>query len=85
VKSLQNVWTEKYRPKILSDIILSPENLSLFTKFKSNNEILNLLFIGPPGLGKTTAAKILVNDILDCQYIYINASDENGIDTIRDK
>ena len=43
------------------------------------------LLIGSPGIGKTTIAKIIVQDILKCQYLYINASDENGIDTIRSK
>lgn len=80
-----NLWVEKYRPKILSDFIISDVNKPLIESFKTKKEIPNLLFLGTPGLGKTTLAKILVNDILDCQYLYINASDENGIDTIRNK
>ena len=80
-----SLWVEKYRPKTLGDIILSHENLSIIMKYQTENEIPNLLFAGCQGVGKTTLAKILVNDVLECQYLYINASDENGIDTIRSK
>tara|TARA_R110000744_G_scaffold68782_2_gene139847 strand:- start:111 stop:1031 length:921 start_codon:yes stop_codon:yes gene_type:complete len=80
-----SLWVEKYRPKTLGDIILSDDNLSIIEKYQSENEIPNLLFAGCQGVGKTTLAKILVNDVLECQYLYINASDENGIDTIRSK
>ena len=80
-----NLWVEKYRPKIVSDIILSDSNKIIVDGFSANQEIANLLFAGPPGTGKTSLAKIIVNDILQCQYLYINASDENGIDTIRSK
>jgi DNA polymerase III delta prime subunit len=47
-------------------------------------DIQNFIFYGPAGTGKTTLAKIIVKN-LDCDYLYINASDENGIDTIREK
>lgn len=78
-----NLWVEKYRPKTLDEMVLSDENRNFFKTIKG--EIPNLLFVGTPGIGKTTIAKIIVNDILKCQYLYINASDENGIDTIRSK
>ena len=64
-------------------MVLSPENRNYFRSLKG--EVPNLLFVGTPGIGKTTIAKIIVHDILQCQYLYINASDENGIDTIRSK
>jgi replication factor C small subunit len=81
----QNLFVEKYRPQILSDIVLTPEERSYFNSLKEKEEVPNLLFAGNPGTGKTTLSKIIATDILDCQYLYINASDENGIDTIRSK
>jgi replication factor C small subunit len=78
-----SLWIEKYRPKTLSDIILNDENRLFFSSI--NNDTPHMMLWGGPGTGKTTLAKIIVNDILKCQYLYINASDENGVDTIRNK
>jgi len=75
------IWVEKYRPAKLDDLILDDKSLRIVSQFK--DEIPNLLFVGSPGTGKTTLARIIVNDILGCNYLYINASDESGIDTIR--
>jgi len=75
------IWVEKYRPAKLDDIILDERTLNIVREFK--NEIPNLLFVGNPGTGKTTLARVIVNNILGCNYLYINASDESGIDTIR--
>ena len=75
------IWVEKYRPAKLDDIILDERTRNIVKEFK--DEIPNLLFVGNPGTGKTTLARVIVNDILGCNYLYINASDESGIDTIR--
>ena len=80
-----NLWVEKYRPKKLSEIVLSESNRAVFEKFDRCKEIPNLLFVGNAGIGKTSLAKIICKSILECQYLYINASDENGIDVIRTK
>jgi DNA polymerase III delta prime subunit len=80
-----NLFVEKYRPHTLDDIVLSKDDRIFFETLKSKQEIPHLLFAGIQGSGKTSLAKIIVNEILDCQYLYINASDENGIDTIRGK
>jgi DNA polymerase III delta prime subunit len=81
----ENLLIEKYRPETLDDIVLSDKNRRCFEQFKRKQEIPHILFHGNPGIGKTTLAKILVKDVLDCQYMYINASDESGVDTIRTK
>ena len=80
-----DLWVEKYRPKTLDEIVLSKPNRKVFDKFAKEKTIPNLLFVGNAGIGKTSLAKIICNNVLECQYLYINASDENGIDTIRTK
>jgi len=79
----KNIWTERYRPLKLNDLILSDRTREIVQGYES--EIPNLLFVGTPGTGKTTLARIIVHDILKCDFLYINASDESGIDTIRHK
>lgn len=83
--NFNSLWVEKYRPKTLADFVCTEANREILTSFQNKDEIPNLLFTGTPGIGKTSLAKIIVNDILGSQYLYINASDENGIDTIRTK
>jgi replication factor C small subunit len=83
--TFNSLWVEKYRPKNLEDFICNDKIKSFIQTIETQKNIPNLLFVGTPGIGKTSLAKIIVNDILKSQYLYINASDENGIDTIRSK
>lgn len=85
MNDFSNLLVEKYRPKTLDDIVLSKEDREFFESLATKQEIPHLLFAGVQGSGKTSLAKIIVNDVLDCQYLYLNASDENSIDTIRGK
>lgn len=85
MNELDGIWIEKWRPHTLDTILLGKDTRQKIEEYKSKGAIPNLLFCSPPGQGKTSLAKIVVNDVLDCQYLYINASDENGIDTIRSK
>ncbi len=75
---------EKYRSKTLEDYVGNEHIKSTIEKYLKQNDIQNFLFYGGAGCGKTTLAKLIVNN-LDCDYLYINSSDERGIDTIRDK
>jgi DNA polymerase III delta prime subunit len=80
-----SLWCEKYRPNSVEDLCISDEMREMLISFGKKKDIPHLLFAGTPGTGKSSIAKIIVNDILKCDYLYINASDENGIDTIRHK
>ena len=78
------LWVEKYRPDILEGYLGNDEFISNLTEWISKNDFPNLLLHGTPGTGKTTAAKLIIKNI-KCDCLYLNCSDENGIDTIRDK
>ena len=79
------IWFEKYRPHTLEEIIL-PDNIkATIEEYGCQENIPHLMFVGKPGLGKTSLAKIIAKSVIKCQYLYINASDENGIDAIRTK
>ena len=75
---------EKYRPIQLENYVGNENIKKSISKYLEQNDIQNLIFYGPSGTGKTTLAKLIVKN-LDCDYLYINSSDERGIETIRDK
>ena len=78
------LWVEKYRPKDVSSCIL-PKNLKdTFTEFVESETIPNLILSGGPGVGKTTIAKAMIEQI-DATYMMINGSEESGIDVLRTK
>jgi replication factor C small subunit len=83
------LWTEKYRPRSLKDIVNQKDIVERLQKFVAEKNMPHLLFAGPPGTGKTTAAHALAHDLYGEGYtqfmLELNASDERGIDTIREK
>ena len=85
-------WVEKYRPTHFENIVLDPINRELFEKIIQKNEFPNLLFYGPPGTGKTTTIINLIQEYQNTygkinkgNVIHLNASDERGIDIIRNQ
>ena len=78
------LWVEKYRPQTINDCILTKELKETFKQFISSGELPNFLFAGGPGIGKTTVAKALCNEV-GAEYLLINGSEESGIDTLRTK
>tara|TARA_B100000674_G_scaffold62422_1_gene43289 strand:- start:814 stop:1761 length:948 start_codon:yes stop_codon:yes gene_type:complete len=84
-KEINNsLWVEKYRPSQLKDYV-GNEHLKLkVSDYLESGDVPHLLFFGRAGTGKTTLAKLIVNSI-DCDHIIINASDENNVDTVRNK
>ena len=77
------IWVEKYRPKTIEECILPEDTKKMFQDFLNRGEIPNMLLAGPPGIGKTTVAKALCNQ-LGVDYYVINGSDEGRfLDTVR--
>ena len=79
-----SLWVEKYRPNKLDNYIGNDHLKSKVSVYLESGDIPHLLLFGRAGTGKTTLAKLLVNNI-DCDYLYINASDENSVDVVREK
>jgi len=81
----KELWVEKYRPKTLDDILLSPKNRSFFEALAKQEEkaIPHILLHGPIGSGKTSLAKIIVEDVLKCEHLYLNGSEQNSINDVR--
>ena len=78
------LWVEKYRPLTLDTYIGNDQLKSKVGVYLESGDLPHLLLYGKAGTGKTTLAKLLVNNI-DCDYLYINASDENNVETVRTK
>ena len=78
------LWVEKYRPDLLESYIGNEHLKSKIKLYLESGDLPHLLLYGRAGTGKTTLAKLLVNNI-DCDQLYINASDENSVDTVRNK
>jgi replication factor C small subunit len=78
------LWTEKYRPQTVDDCILPDRLKQPFQEYVNQKQIPNLLLAGGAGVGKTTIAKAMCNEI-GCDFMVINGSDESGIDTFRTK
>ena len=84
MESNQMLWVEKYRPHKIEDCILPESIKSTFQEYVNRKEIPNLLLTGSAGVGKTTIAKALCEEV-GCDYIVINGSEETGVDNIRIK
>ena len=78
------LWVEKYRPRTIQQAILPKSLKDTFLQITSTGELPNMLFTGTAGVGKTTVARALCNE-LDLDYILINGSEEGNIDTLRNK
>ena len=79
-----SLWVEKYRPMDLSTYVGNEHLKEKVKAYLESEDVPHLLLFGKAGTGKTTLAKIVVNNI-DCDYMYINASDENKVDDVRNK
>ena len=83
-KNENSLWVEKYRPDGLDGYVGNEHIIEKVKIYIENEDVPHLLLYGVAGTGKTTLAKIITNQI-DCDVMYINASDENGVDAVRDK
>ncbi len=86
---VEEIWVEKYRPKKLDELVGQKEIVSMLKSFVEKKSLPNLLFAGPAGTGKTTAALCVARELFGDgwrqNFLELNASDERGIDTIRTK
>lgn len=80
-----SLWIEKYRPQTLEEIALNDEAREMIQKFVKEDIIPNIFLCSRPGQGKTSLAKLLAYNVFEADTLYLNASDENGVDTVRNK
>src|SRR4051812_27696306 len=78
----EKIWYQKYRPTTIADCILPVATKKAFTDFAAKKELPDLLLVGGAGVGKTTVAKAVLNEI-GCDYLFINASLHRNVDTLR--
>ena len=78
------LWVEKYRPSNMDTYIGNESLKDKVSIYLESGDLPHLLLYGKAGTGKTTLAKLIVKNI-ECDYLYINASDENNVDTVRTK
>ncbi len=83
-KKPHSLWCEKYRPSTMADYIGNETVKETFNQYIKKGDVPHILLFGPAGTGKTSAAKILSKNI-NCDLMYINASDENSVETVRNK
>lgn len=79
-----DLWVEEFRPTELKNFVGGKDVKTSIQSYLDSGDLINICLTGPAGVGKTTLAKLIVKN-LDCDYLMINASDERGIETIRDK
>lgn len=84
IRDEQFLWCEKYRPKVIEDCVLPDGLKNLFKQYVEQGELPNFIFSGGAGVGKTTVARALCNEI-GADYLFINASENGGIDVLRNK
>ncbi len=82
--SKHSLWVERYRPTQLENYVGNEHLKAKVERYIKSNDVPHLLLYGRAGTGKTTLAKLIVKNI-ECDYLYINASDENSVDTVRNK
>ena len=80
-----STWVDKYKPKCLDEVIMDSETRDFFKGYLERGDLCSMTLSGAAGIGKTTLARVLTETLENCDPRYINASDENGIDTVRTK